>query len=231
MNNKDFQNGFAIGLASGGIVEQEYILPIGGEELGGVKNGGNVVINEDGTMTAPEDSGTADLEEKISLKQDILVSGENIKTINGNNVLGEGDVFISEEWELIKSVSDVELRSVAIANDGKYLRYAIRFSGKAKTANSKWKMVLDGYSAVNLDATIGTHPYGSGAWFFVELPKNAPAFFSASDSTGAGAGAGILRQAYVGGKSSNDFKSFGLVPYDISLEYDSLDVSVWGVKA
>lgn len=30
-----------------------YELPIGGEELGGVKNGGNVVINADGTMTAP----------------------------------------------------------------------------------------------------------------------------------------------------------------------------------
>ena len=31
----------------------DYELPIGGEELGGVKNGGNVVINADGTMTAP----------------------------------------------------------------------------------------------------------------------------------------------------------------------------------
>lgn len=30
-----------------------YVLPIAGKELGGVKNGGNVVINEDGTMTAP----------------------------------------------------------------------------------------------------------------------------------------------------------------------------------
>lgn len=31
----------------------EYTLPVAGENLGGVKNGGNVVINEDGTMTAP----------------------------------------------------------------------------------------------------------------------------------------------------------------------------------
>lgn len=30
-----------------------YTLPIGGSELGGVKNGGNVTINIDGTMTAP----------------------------------------------------------------------------------------------------------------------------------------------------------------------------------
>jgi hypothetical protein len=54
MSKTDFQNGFALGMASGGVVEQEYTLPVGGEELGGVKNGGNVVINEDGTMTAPE---------------------------------------------------------------------------------------------------------------------------------------------------------------------------------
>ena len=36
----------------------DYTLPIGGDELGGVKNGGNVVINEDGTMTAPESEVT-----------------------------------------------------------------------------------------------------------------------------------------------------------------------------
>lgn len=31
----------------------DYVLPVGGTELGGVRNGGNVVINADGTMTAP----------------------------------------------------------------------------------------------------------------------------------------------------------------------------------
>lgn len=39
---KNIENGF------------DYTLQVGGDELGGVKNGGNVVINEDGTMTAPE---------------------------------------------------------------------------------------------------------------------------------------------------------------------------------
>lgn len=37
-------------LSEGG---SDYKLPVGGAQLGGVKNGGNVVINEDGTMTAP----------------------------------------------------------------------------------------------------------------------------------------------------------------------------------
>lgn len=34
-------------------------LPVGGDQLGGVKNGGNVIINADGTMTAPESSGSS----------------------------------------------------------------------------------------------------------------------------------------------------------------------------
>lgn len=41
----------------------DYVLPVGGDELGGVKNGGNVVINADGTMTAPvsEGNGSVDM--------------------------------------------------------------------------------------------------------------------------------------------------------------------------
>ena len=38
--------------------QNTYELPVGGSELGGVKNGGNVVINADGTMTAPENKPT-----------------------------------------------------------------------------------------------------------------------------------------------------------------------------
>lgn len=65
MANKDFQKGFATGFASRGVVGEDYILPIGGDELGGVKNGGNVVINEDGTMTAPIPTGNAEKWEHI----------------------------------------------------------------------------------------------------------------------------------------------------------------------
>ncbi|WP_342255907.1 hypothetical protein [Spiroplasma endosymbiont of Poecilobothrus nobilitatus] len=36
------------------------------------------------------------------LKQDKLISGENIKTINGNSSLGNGDIPINDDsWELI----------------------------------------------------------------------------------------------------------------------------------
>lgn len=40
-------------VAAADSVQTSYELPIGGEELGGVKNGGNVRINADGTMDAP----------------------------------------------------------------------------------------------------------------------------------------------------------------------------------
>ena len=39
----------------------DYKLPVGGDQLGGVKNGGNVVINPDGTMTVRDSSQNADL--------------------------------------------------------------------------------------------------------------------------------------------------------------------------
>lgn len=44
-----------------GSVQNAYKLPVGGDKLGGVRNGGNVVINQDGTMTAPE--STAEIPE------------------------------------------------------------------------------------------------------------------------------------------------------------------------
>ncbi len=39
----------------------------------------------------------------INTKQDKLVSGENIKTINGNSLLGNGDIIISSEskWKIV----------------------------------------------------------------------------------------------------------------------------------
>lgn len=44
--------------AAGALQDGVYVLPVGGDELGGVKNGGNVVINADGTMDAPDNAPT-----------------------------------------------------------------------------------------------------------------------------------------------------------------------------
>lgn len=42
-----------------GVAITDTTYTVGGDTLGLVKNGGNVVINKDGTMTAPESTGTA----------------------------------------------------------------------------------------------------------------------------------------------------------------------------
>ena len=45
------------------------------------------------------------LNNSLTNKQDLLVSGENIKTINGNNILGEGDLIISSEVNSFETVN------------------------------------------------------------------------------------------------------------------------------
>ena len=170
---------------------------------------------------------------KVYASQDYVddkTSEKNYKTINGQSILGEGDISTNEEWELINSSDDVELRSVSINNDGKYSRFIIMFGGKAKTTASTWKLVTNGHRVTYLEEKIPTHTYGGGTYFFVELPKNAPALFSCSTSTSGGLGSGVLKQSYTT-YSSSDVINFGLIPNDSSLEYDSLSVKVWGVKA
>jgi lysophospholipase L1-like esterase len=88
MNKEDFQNGFAIGMASGGVSEQDYILPIGGKELGGVKNGGNVVINEDGTMTAPE-SEVTDEQVSSAVSDWIEANPDKVTTVQDGTITQE----------------------------------------------------------------------------------------------------------------------------------------------
>ena len=50
-------------------------LPVGGAELGGVKNGGNVTINNDGTMTAPSADGGTTLSKVAFTEGDIRWAG------------------------------------------------------------------------------------------------------------------------------------------------------------
>lgn len=70
-------------------VPDAYTLPVGGEELGGVKNGGNVTINEDGTMTAPESSGGSE----HSASEKIVDY-----TVDADGATATAFVFTSEEY-------------------------------------------------------------------------------------------------------------------------------------
>jgi hypothetical protein len=62
-----------------------------------------------------------EIREELNSKQDNLVSGTNIKTINGESILGEGDMEIqggSSEWRLIGEITTTEeVGSVQIVSD------------------------------------------------------------------------------------------------------------------
>lgn len=101
----------------------DYVLPIASaSRLGGVKIGNGITISSDGTIsvatgdyiTAEELAQTlnsyvtvtaltnqlqnyatnAALSEGLATKQALLISGTNIKTINGESILGSGDIEI-----------------------------------------------------------------------------------------------------------------------------------------
>jgi hypothetical protein len=76
-------------LGAGNLTLVEYSLPTATNEvLGGVKIGDRLTITE-GVLSA--DVQTTD----ISGKQDTLVSGTNIKTINNESLVGSGNIAIS----------------------------------------------------------------------------------------------------------------------------------------
>lgn len=53
----------------------------------------------------------SELKKAISYKQDRLVSGQNIKTINGQDILGEGNIEIVSEVDLTNYYTKEEIES------------------------------------------------------------------------------------------------------------------------
>lgn len=66
----------------------DYILSVGGAELGGVKNGGNVVINGDGTMTAPE-SAVSDEQVASAVSDWLEANPDATTTVQDNSITQE----------------------------------------------------------------------------------------------------------------------------------------------
>lgn len=111
--------------------QNDYELPVGGDELGGVKNGGNVVINEDGTMTAPESEG-------ISVTGATVGQIVKIAAVDENGVPTEWepvDMPGGEEWVELVNVT-LEEEAIPILDIGDYasnfkkLRFFIRLEAK-----------------------------------------------------------------------------------------------------
>lgn len=74
-------------------------------------------------------------------KQDALVSGTNIKTINGTSVLGSGNITISGSSSSLSTLTDVSLSSPA---NGQFLSY-----NGSKWANTSLQTTLSSSSTDN----------------------------------------------------------------------------------
>ena len=56
------------------------------------------------------------LTELQAYKQELLVSGETIKTVNGESILGEGDLIITTDVDLTDYVTKEELENIAVSD-------------------------------------------------------------------------------------------------------------------
>ena len=99
------------------------------------------------TYTFPDSSGTFALVSDLAGKQDTLVSGTNIKTVNGNSLLGSGNVTISSSvaWGAITGTlsSQTDLQTA--------------LNAKAPTASPTFTGTVSGITAAMVGA-----PSGSG---------------------------------------------------------------------
>ena len=85
----------SLGKANTALQEEQYKGTVTGVKINGTtKNPSNGVVDLGTVITAHQD---------ISGKQDNLVSGTNIKTINGESILGKGNINISGiKWSILK---------------------------------------------------------------------------------------------------------------------------------
>lgn len=83
------------------------------EALADKQDKGNYALKSDlNTLATKEELATKADASALSSKQDTLVSGTNIKTINGNSLLGEGDITIQGGGTVDTAMSDTSENAV-----------------------------------------------------------------------------------------------------------------------
>lgn len=85
---------------------QTYVLPVGGDELGGVKNGGNVTINADGTMTAPDNKPTNE-QVAAGVEQYIEKNPGAVTSVADKSITAAKTTFITPEADNLIDMSRV----------------------------------------------------------------------------------------------------------------------------
>jgi hypothetical protein len=118
------------------------------------------------------------LQDALDDKQDTLVSGTNIKTINGSSVLGSGDLTIESANDLYKQ----------------WVSYS---------ANNGGGFILDGTSNALTVSGTNTVVSRTGANFYSSIMMN-----NYASGTGAGANAGVKNNNFADGNYNEGFDAY-----------------------
>ena len=96
-----------------------------------------VGANANQVYSFPNKSGTVSLTNDLISKQDLLLSGTNIKTINGTTILGSGDIVITtDSTELLLDSSEITTSRVALVADADGLNNSVSAANVVITVNS-----------------------------------------------------------------------------------------------
>lgn len=117
-------------------VSSGYTLPVGGDELGGVKNGGNVTINPDGTMTAPE-SNVTDEQVADAVSEWLEEHPEATTTVADGSITREKLAFPAYEGTLSPNLIDPDGLISARFNSASGGRQTF---GEGGSYYSSWRM-------------------------------------------------------------------------------------------
>lgn len=134
------------------------------------QSSGYVLQMADGSIKVSDGSITinkiSNLQAFLDAKQATLVSGTNIKTVNGNTILGSGDIVISGDGitrtflpndvinnnAVANTIADVTgLSFNVVANTTYYFRFFIVYSAAATTTGSRWS--INGAAATFINYT------------------------------------------------------------------------------
>jgi lysophospholipase L1-like esterase len=112
-------------------------------------------------LTSASSTDTTSLSNRINAKQNILISGSNIKTINGTSLLGSGDIGIS----VLDGYTIYNKTSWSSTGD------FINVGSTTVSTNSKNKIKLSGGVGSYTKSIELTNPTGLEKWDFVMVSK------------------------------------------------------------
>lgn len=155
----------SLGKADTALQEEQYKGTVTGVKMNGTtKNPSNGVVDLGTVITAHQD---------ISGKQDTLVSGSNIKTINGNSIVGSGNVNVSvTEANIINNLTTGGEADALSAEQGKVLKETI--DGLQVDVKDRFSL-LEGFAyemdkKLNNDGTLQNATSGLGVRVFDYVP-------------------------------------------------------------